>query len=590
MKEVLKLIAGKGYGRFTRIALISVLEAVFSAVPYLVLYLILCDIIDKTFTLSGLLWYIGVIVVSTLFRMTFSILTLLVSRTDGTLMVKGLRLRLGEHIRKLSLGFFNTHDIGELSSKTLENVNKIEMIVTMLLPEMISLFVLNSLVVIGLFFIDARMAVATLISMPLALGLLNLARRIMDKQGRALYQSSFELSNGLLEFVNGIKFIKLFNRSDKKLKDLIAKMDNFKVNSLKTEGALSPVMTLSGISIDFGFVMLVVIGSLLMSQETLTGKTFLIFVIISSRFFENLKSMTINYVKIKYLVIAGDTVGDVFKEKPLAGGMGKPDFTSHKIKFKDVWFSYDTTAVLKGINLALPENGMTALVGPSGSGKTTLASLVARFFDPDSGTISIGDQRIDQADPEDLLKEISIVFQNVILFRDTVYNNIKVGNRAATEAEIIEAAKKANCHDFVSRLPNGYETMIGENGANLSGGEKQRISICRAILKNAPIVLLDEATASLDPQNEIKIQNAISNLLEDKTIIVIAHRLKTIRHADKIVVLENGKIREEGTHDQLLMNHDLYYRMRRSQQNAVGWKIDNRIQPGNMLEDAKIIA
>lgn len=575
MFKTLMMIANNNTIKLAKIALISILEAVFGSIPFMILYFVLCDIIDKAFTIEKLILYSSIIIGSAILRMIFSFMNVTYARAKGTLMIKDLRLRLGEHIRKLSLGFFNTHDTGELSNKTLENVNKIETIITMLLPEMVSTFLLSLLVGFGLFFIDYRMALATIITMPLAFAILVWARNIMVKQGKALYVSSEQLANGLLEFINGIKFIKSFNTSQKKMDDLIEKMDDFKVKSLKTEGALSPVMVFAGISIDFGLVMLILAGSYFISGGSLTGKTFLIFIIISSRFFENLKALSINYVKVKYLSIAGQTVQNIFNENLLSGSESNVSFSDYDIEFKNVSFSYDDKKVLKNVNLQIKEKNLTAFVGPSGSGKTTMTNLIARFFDTDEGAIKIGNHHIKDLDSEKILKEMSMVFQKVILFRDTIFNNIKIGKPDATYDEVMEAAKKANCHEFISKLPDGYDTLIGENGANLSGGEQQRISIARAMLKNAPIILLDEATASLDPENEIFIQNAISRLLENKTVIVIAHRLKTIKNADKIVVLDNGEIREEGTHRQLLDNKNLYYQMWETQQSAVGWKISN---------------
>ncbi len=575
MLEILKLIAGKYRIRMVRVTLISVLEAIFGAVPFVVMYFLLCNIIDHTFTLQKLSTYVYIIIGSAIVRMLFSYLSVTLSRADGTIMVKDLRLRLGEHIRKLPLGFFSSHDTGELSNKTLDNVNKVEQIITMLLPEFISTFVLSMLVAAGLFYIDYRMAIATIITMPLALGLLVWAKKIMHNRGKALYQSSSDLANGIIEFVSGIKFIKSFNNSHKKFDDLVGKMDDFKVKSLKAEGTLSPVMTLSGISIDFGLVMLILMGSYFMVGGSLTGKTFIIFIIISSRFFENLKAISLNYVKIRYLLIAGQTIQELFNEKPLAGEEQELNAKKQDIVFKNVSFGYNGTKVLDNISTTIPNNEMTALVGPSGSGKSTMANLIARFYDVDNGSISIGQENIKDIAPEKLLKNVSMVFQKVILFKDTIYNNIRIGNQNAPREQVLDAAKRANCHEFISKLPDGYNTMVDENGSNLSGGEQLRLSIARAMLKDAPVVLLDEATSSLDPENEFFIQEAISNLLQKKTVIVIAHRLRTIKEAGKIIVLNNKTIQEEGTHDELLDKRGLYNQMWQTQKNAVGWQIAN---------------
>ena len=575
MFKTITLLAVNNKREIVQMAVISILEAVFGFVPLIVLFFLLCNIIDNSFSYDKLYVYIAVLVSSAALRILCSYLNVTVSRNNGTLMVIDLRLRLGEHIRKLSLGFFDSHDIGELSGKVLENVNKMEMIFTMLLPEIISTFTLSFLVAGGLFFIEPRMAVATLITMPLALYIMTWAKKIMNTRGQALYKASFRLADSLLEFVNGIKYIKSFNTSQKKLNDLISRMDDFRKNSLRTEGTLSPVMVLAGIFIDIGIVSIILMGSYFLIGGSITAKVFIVFLIISSRFFDNLKSLSYNYVKVKYLGIAGKSVQEIFDIK-LPAGTEKPGFSNHDIVFNNVSFAYNDKPVLKNIQLDIKEHKMTAFVGPSGSGKTTMANLIARFYDPQSGTISMGGHDIKTVDPEIILQKTSMVFQKVFLFRDTVYNNIKMGKPGATEQEIIEAAKKANAHEFIKKLPKGYNTLVGENGANLSGGEQQRISIARAILKNAPVVLLDEATASLDPENDIFIQDAISNLLKDKTIIVIAHRLKTIKNADKIVVLNQGKIESEGDHAFLIETCELYKKMWETQHNAVGWKIDNK--------------
>ncbi len=574
MFKIIALLAKNNKPKILQMVLVSVFEALFGFVPLIVLYLLLCNIIDNTFSFQKLLGYTVILMASALLRGFCSYLNVTVSRNNGTLMVKDLRLRLGEHIRKLSMGFFDSHDVGELSGKVLENVNKMEMILTMMLPEIISTFALSFLVATGLFFIEPRMALATLITMPLALYIMTWAKKIMSTRGKALYQASFRLADSLLEFINGIKYIKSFNNSQKKLNDLIARMADFKENSLRTEGTLSPVMVLAGIVIDIGIVSVFLMGSYFLIGGSITAKVFIIFLIISSRFFDNLKSLSVNYIKVKYLGIAGKSVQDILAIE-VPEGNEKPQFANHNIMFNNVSFAYNSKSVLSNINLEIKENTMTAFVGPSGSGKTTMANLIARFYDPQSGVISMGNHDIKTVDPETILHQTSMVFQKVFLFRDTIYNNIKMGKPEATELEVMAAAKKANAHDFIMQLPDGYNTLVGENGATLSGGEQQRISIARAILKNAPIVILDEATASLDPENEIYIQNAISNLLKDKTVIVIAHRLKTIRNADKIVLINQGQIETEGTHDYLLKNSSLYRRMWECQNSTIGWEIEN---------------
>jgi len=574
MIKTIALITKNNKLRIIQTALISTIEAVFGFTPLIILYFLLCSMIDGTFTYNKLTLYSIILGIGTIFRGSFSYLNVTVSRRNGTLLIKDLRLRIGEHIRKLSMGFFDSHDVGELSMKVLDNINKMEMILTMLFPEIISAFAMSILVAGSLFFIEPRMAFATIITMPIALYIMTWAKNIMINRGRELYKSSFRLADSLLEFLNGIKYIKSFNNSQKKLNDLIETMDDFRKNSLKTEGTLSPVMVLAGIFIDIGIVSVVLMGSYLLIGGSISPKIFIIYIIISSRFFDILKSLSVNYIKVKYLGIAGKSVNEILELKETEG-TDLPVFSNRDIRFKNVSFAYNGTNVLNKINLDIKENTMTAFVGPSGSGKTTLANLICRFYDPQSGTILMDGRDIRKIDPEHILRQTSSVFQKVFLFNYTIFNNIKIGHPGASENEVIDAAKKSNAHDFIMKLPDAYNTMVGENAVNLSGGEQQRISIARAILKNAPIVILDEATASLDPENELFIQHAISNLLKNKTIIVIAHRLKTIKNADKIVLLNRGKIEAEGSHEFLLNNSELYQSMWDKQNSATGWIIGN---------------
>jgi len=276
--------------------------------------------------------------------------------------------------------------------------------------------------------------------------------------------------------------------------------------------------------------------------------------------------------EMNYYKISVDRIEDLRKTPALTGAQPEVQPTHYDVVFEDVSFHYLDNDVLKAITIAIPERSLTALVGPSGSGKTTMTRLIARFWDVTAGRITLGDHDLREYDPATVLASVSMVFQDVYLFNDTVLNNIRVGRTEATEEEIIVAAKAARCHGFISKLPQGYETMVGEGGSTLSGGEKQRISIARAILKDAPIILLDEATASLDPENELYIQAAINELVKNKTVIIIAHRLNTVVHADKIVVLEDGRIVEQGAHDDLMRAGELYRRMWDEQQKVREWK------------------
>jgi ATP-binding cassette, subfamily B, bacterial IrtB/YbtQ len=349
MIKTLAVLAKDNKAKLATIFLISVFEAFFSFIPLVVMYFILCDIIDQTFSFEELGVYTAIIAGSALFRVFFSYLGITYSRNNGNVMVKQLRMRIGEHIRKLSLGYFNSKDMGELSAGLLDNVNKIEMITALILPEIISTFSLSLMVAAGLFFVEPKMALATIITMPVSLAVLVYAEKLMGERGKALYASSFQLSSALLEFVSGIKFIKSFNKSQKKLDDLIARMADFREKSLRTEGALSPVMVLAGISIDLGLVMIIMMGTHLLIGGSITGKTFIVFLVVSSRFFDNLKSLSVNYVKVKYLGIAGRNVRRILGEEiPSGNELSEP--VCRDIRFEDVHFSYGEKETIKGIN------------------------------------------------------------------------------------------------------------------------------------------------------------------------------------------------------------------------------------------------
>ncbi|WP_369413736.1 ABC transporter ATP-binding protein [Brucepastera parasyntrophica] len=310
-------------------------------------------------------------------------------------------------------------------------------------------------------------------------------------------------------------------------------------------------------------------GTYLLAGGQLTLPVFLLFLLMGNRVFEPLTVALVNYAELNYSVLSSERIMEIRREKPLPGEKNAPPGAG--IVFQDVTFAYNSAEVIRNVSFSIPEKSITALVGPSGSGKSTITRLIARFWDVRNGKILMDNEDIREIDPEKLLSRISMVFQDVYLFRDTIRNNIRVGKMNATQEEIEWAAKQACCHEFITALPQGYDTPVGEGGCTLSGGEKQRISIARALLKDAPIVLLDEATASLDPENEVQVQKAINALVSRKTVVIIAHRLKTIKEADNIIVLDEGRVAEQGTHEALLKNRGLYRNLWDLQQESAGW-------------------
>lgn len=342
--------------------------------------------------------------------------------------------------------------------------------------------------------------------------------------------------------------------------------------SIRLEGIMGPMIMGAMLLARSGMTWMILVGSYLLAGGELSLPVFLLFLLVGTKVFEPLTVVLMSYGEMRYSAYSARRIMDVQQEAPMAG---KRDVQPNQaISFDQVTFGYDAQqSVLKDLSFTIEPHTITALVGPSGSGKSTVTRLIERFWDVQQGTIRIGGRPVAQMDPEKLLQDISVVFQDVYLFQDTIGNNIRVGKKDASQFEIEEAARRACCHEFISSLPQGYDTLVGEGGSTLSGGEKQRISIARALLKNASIVLLDEATASLDPENEAAVQQAINELVTDKTVILIAHRLKTIQNADQILVLDKGQLVDQGTHAHLLDHSGIYARLWQLQQDAEGWQV-----------------
>ena len=482
------------------------------------------------------------------------------------------RLSLAEHIRHLSLGFFGKRDPGDITNLLLSDYGQVEHTISHNVPQLISGIILPVLALTGLVFLDWRMALAMFVAVPFGVLLLWLTDSIQARLSENHVRAKNEAASRLQEYLSGIREIKAHNIGGKRFERLRMSFDQLKRASITLEGVMGPMIMGAMLLTRSGMTLMIVAGSYLLIGGELSLSIFLLFLLVGTKIFEPLTVVLMSYGEMRYSAYSARRIMEVQQEQPMQGTesirSGQP------IVFDHVTFGYDAKrAVLQDLSFTIQPNTITALVGPSGSGKSTVTRLLARFWEIQSGSIRIGDQSIQDADPELLLADISMVFQDVYLFQDTIGNNIRIGNIEATQAEIEEAAKRACCHEFISGLPQGYETPVGEGGSTLSGGEKQRISIARALLKNASIVLLDEATASLDPENETAVQQAINELVANKTVILIAHRLKTIQNADKILVLNQGKLLEEGTHDQLLSNRGLYENLWSLQQGADGWRV-----------------
>lgn len=481
------------------------------------------------------------------------------------------RIRLAEHLRRLPLGSLFRHDPGDLASMMISDFTLAETGISHHLPQLMGALVMPVLAFFGLLWIDWRMSVAMFIALPLAVLVLTGSTRIQYSLSRKQIEAKVNAGSRLEEYLQGIRVIKAYNLLGGKFERLQKAFADLRWASLRLEALMGPFILLSITLVRAGLTLMILCGAYLLVGGQLDLLTFVMFLIVGSRVFDPLTSALTNFAEFRYFSIAGGRILNLMREPEMTGKKESPEHGD--ITFENVSFGYGEKEILHDVSLTLRQGSLTALVGPSGSGKSTLMKLCARFYDPQKGKVLLNGQDMKELEPESLMKHISMVFQDVYLFQDTIKNNIRFGKSNATDSEIEAAARKACCHDFIMRLPDGYDTMVGEGGCTLSGGEKQRLSIARAILKEAPIVLLDEATASLDPENEVEVQKAINTLIEGRTVIVIAHRLKTIRNADKIIVLEDGYIAEQGTHDELLRNQGLYHKLWTIQEKTIGWKL-----------------
>ncbi|GAA0126841.1 ABC transporter ATP-binding protein [Clostridium sp. CTA-19] len=481
------------------------------------------------------------------------------------------RIKIAEHLRKLPLGFLMSKDSAELGSMIMNDITLIEEASSDILPQLIGGIIVPIIALVGMAFIDWRLSLSMFLGFPISILIIvaisNFQRNLATKHSMA----KLEQSNCIEEYLAGIKVIKAYNLTGKNFSKLNQAFYNFMKMSIKQEGLVGPFFLVAVSFIKSGLSFISISGVYLILNKSLTIPIFALFLLVGTRIFDPLSAAITKLPELKYDMIAGERIIHLLNQ-PKMTGEGSPN-NKHNIKFNNVTFGYKKNMVLNNINTEIKEGELTAIVGPSGSGKSTMLRLIARFYDPNDGMITLGNKNLCEINSEKLMKKISMVFQDVYLFEDTIGNNIRYGKSNATQQEIEEAAKKACCHDFIVKLPKGYNTIVGEGGSTLSGGEKQRISIARAILKDAPLVLLDEATSSLDPENELDVQRAINELVKNRTIIMIAHKLRTVVNADKIIVIDNGKIVEEGNHEYLIKKQGLYFKLWNLQMKTRGWKI-----------------
>jgi ATP-binding cassette subfamily B protein len=483
-----------------------------------------------------------------------------------------LQLGLAYHMKTLPMGFFSSRDTGDLSVLLIRDPENLMNLLSVMLPQFIAGLIFPLVAVIILFFFDWRLSLCILIVILVAVLLVIGPQFILHWLGKKHHKAVNEANSRMLEYVEGIKPIKAFNLGGEHFDKFKQAANHLKKVSIQLEAGAGPMICLPGVILRGVLPAVVLTAVSLFQRGTLTAENFIIFASVSLRICDPLMMALTFMAEMTYMTISARRIQSVMELQPLTEPKSESNIRDFTIELDHVNFSYGAQQVLFDVCGHMAPGTMTALVGPSGSGKSTVTRLLARFWDVDSGRITVGGVALPDINTEDLMDRISVVFQDVYLFHDTVANNIALARPDATREDVEEAAKAAQCHEFIMNLPEQYDTLIGEAGNTLSGGEKQRISIARAILKDAPVVLLDEAMSSLDPQNEVLIQQAVSRLVQNKTLIMIAHRLQSIMGADGIIVLDRGRVVERGKHTDLLEQQGLYATLWRNQQQARGWR------------------
>ena len=566
-----KLLGEKGKQLTFPIALMS-LDAVFSIILYIILYLTVINLLDGTLTAQRIMAYTAVCLVSVIIRLVIYRNAYYLCYARGADMCGEMRLDLANHYRSLSLGYFNQNSSGYLLSTLTKDLSNFELVITHTLPSIIKTIVMAGLVLIGTFFINWKLALAECVVLIIAVPILAWGNRLVEKYGAQKRELTARMISIVLEYIKGMKVFKSHNMTSSHFSRMSDTLEKIRKTNVKAEVKTSVPTSMYSIVANFLLPLVLLAGSYLFLGGTIEPDQLVAFMLLSLALSALLISFEHSYNLLKDLKLAAVNLEKAYDTKPLPYQEENVKLTHFDVSFEHVDFSYTKESdVLHDISFYAKEGSTTALIGPSGSGKSTVANLIARFWDVSNGRICIGGRDVKEMNPDGILHYISEVFQDNTLLSDTIYNNIKAGRENATEKEIVAAAKAAHCHDFIMKLPEGYQTQLSEGGNTLSGGEKQRVAIARAILKDAPILLLDESTASLDADNEAKINQALDRLMKGKTVFVIAHRLNTIQNADQIIVLNKGRIEEMGTHAELLQKQGHYYEMVQEQEKAKEW-------------------
>jgi ATP-binding cassette subfamily B protein IrtB len=558
--------------------LYSFLNTMFTALPIMGaaygLNLIIEDMKGHfTLTVNWVFYMLAFMMVSVAGRFLFAYLRAVAQESIGYEVAAEQRIIIGDILKRVSLGFFSKKDAGEIASAITTDLSFIEMFAMKMIDGVVNGYISAFTIVLCLAFYNLWIALLATVGILLSALFLKLLGNRSRTNAPVHQKAQDSMIAATIEYIRGMPVVKAF-KQDGVSKEGISKAYRMSKNiNIKIEKNYVPYNCLHQLALKAASVAIVLVAAILVVHGAMAIPTMLMMAIFSFAIFGHIETVNNSVHVLEIINATLDKLADIEGVQFIDQDSRDIQISTYDIQFQNVTFAYEKRDVLKNISFTIPENTTTAIVGPSGSGKSTICNLIARFYDVDQGSVSVGGVDIKRMTCDSLLKNISMVFQKVYLFHDTVFNNIRFGKPEANLAEVMEAAKQACCHDFIMSLPNGYETVIGDGGSTLSGGEKQRISIARAMLKNAPIVILDEATASVDPENEHAIQKAISALVHGKTIVIIAHRLATIENADQILVVDQGRIAERGKHEELTKQEGVYQRFLAIRQAAEGWSI-----------------
>lgn len=574
LKKFFDFCTAEDRRKFYQSIYLGVIKSFIIALRIPAIGLVVMGLIEKNLSMQTFWLALAIMLVSTVLNVWITLKITMLQTEAGYHTCAQKRIEIAEHMRYLPMGYFNQNSLGKITSVTTNTLEGLSDVATRVVMMTVQGFLTTGLITILVFLYDWRVGLVLLVGLVLFLLPNTLMRWQVGKVSDDKYQADMDLVAVVLEYSQGIAEVKNYNLVNRSAKKLSKAIEGKSQLDTKMTLVTSPYIALQGMVTKLTGLFMGLFSIYFYLNGSMELLVTIMMIVSGFMIYENLDGVGSFSSLLRIVDLSVDMVNQVLAIQPMDISGQDIEPKSSRIELRDVSFSYGNKKIIDQVSLTIPEKTTTALVGPSGSGKTTLCNLIARFWDVDQGSISLSGHDVRDYSYDSLIRNFSFVFQSVYLFEDTIANNIRFGKPEASQEEVIEAAKKAACHDFIISLPDGYDTKIGEGGASLSGGERQRISIARAIIKDAPIIILDEATANVDPENEEALMQAIQALTRDKTIIMIAHRLKTVEHADQILVLDQGRIVEQGKHQDLLAKQGIYSKFIQERKTAASWRID----------------